>query len=627
MWHVQRLEVKYDFLYEKVYVCCLEEWASPIYQKIYTTFILVILFLLPLMLMLCLYTKIGYELWIKKRVGDASVLQTIHGSEMSKISRKKKRAIVMMVTVVFLFAVCWAPFHVIHMMIEYRFFNSICNPIVYAFMNENFKKNFLSAICFCMVKEKASPGRQLGNSGITLRRKKPSVSQRDAVDSDEGRREAFSDGNIELFHRAQSTAVPTEQLRLGRGQDVMSPFHGELKNERESSVVSYKQCFQIHCEQLKRKNKDAEDHLELYPHQCVEMESRCESKELDVEIRNLIGKSDTSQWCEDPKPIAQESASPQRTSCSLKLLEVNKQWDHQFRNMKQLYEKQLAEMKARLDVSERRVSELEQERHRQQPGDERLGVLGREKLWQEKQETKVLSEALHEVREENKLLKQKNASMLRKKEHYEGEISRLNKALLDVLKKQHSPVLGTPLEKGDRNSLEEMRTQLEVLRQQVQIYEEDFRKERSDRERLSEEKEALQKVNERLQSQLNKLSSQTKDLPAQPERPSYPPPLFLSPCVNYGRCGMLLHYADPRVQPGPCRAHEQQQHSPDYQWYVPDQLPPDVQHKADAMPSTGTTQNIALCFILARFGKAEINLQGPKDEHMKQQDMPTLLSL
>lgn len=81
------LQVKYDFLYEKVYVCCLEEWASPIYQKIYTTFILVILFLLPLMLMVFLYTKIGYELWIKKRVGDASVLQTIHGSEMSKISR------------------------------------------------------------------------------------------------------------------------------------------------------------------------------------------------------------------------------------------------------------------------------------------------------------------------------------------------------------------------------------------------------------------------------------------------------------------------------------------------------------------------------------------------------------
>ncbi|TEA41775.1 hypothetical protein DBR06_SOUSAS2410013 [Sousa chinensis] len=87
MWHVQRLEIKYNFLYEKEHICCLEEWTSPGHQKIYTTFILVILFLLPLMVMLILYSKIGYELWIKKRVGDGSVLQTIHGKEMSKIAR------------------------------------------------------------------------------------------------------------------------------------------------------------------------------------------------------------------------------------------------------------------------------------------------------------------------------------------------------------------------------------------------------------------------------------------------------------------------------------------------------------------------------------------------------------
>ncbi|KFQ99650.1 TNFAIP3-interacting protein 3, partial [Opisthocomus hoazin] len=190
------------------------------------------------------------------------------------------------------------------------------------------------------------------------------------------------------------------------------------------------------------------------------------------------------------------------------LLEVNKQWDHQFRSMKQLYEKQLAEMKAKLDLSERRVGELEDETHRQHPEDGRLRALARERPLQETKETKFLSEALHEMKEENKLLKQKNASMIRKKEHYECEISRLNKALLDILKKQHSPVLATPSEKGDRNSLEDMRTQLEVLKQQVQIYEEDFRKERSDRERLNEEKEALQKINERLQSQLNKLNFQ-----------------------------------------------------------------------------------------------------------------------
>ncbi|NXI65769.1 TNIP3 protein, partial [Anseranas semipalmata] len=266
------------------------------------------------------------------------------------------------------------------------------------------------------------------------------------------------------------------------------------------------------------------------------------------------------------------------------LLEVNKQWDHQFRTMKQLYEEQLAEMKAKLDMSERRVGELEEERHRHPPEKERLQVLGRDRPSQEMKETKVLSEVLHDMKEENKLLKQKNASMIRKQEHYECEISRLNKALLDVLKKKHTSVPGTPSEGVDKNSLEDMTTQLEVLRQQVQIYEEDFRKERSDRERLNEEKEALQKINERLQSQLNKLNSQIKTClkgKEQLERQLQQQVCFYFPVACCGICGLVLHYQDPRVHPVSRRAQEQQQHSPDYQWYVPDQFPPDVQHKAN----------------------------------------------
>ncbi|XP_040526274.1 TNFAIP3-interacting protein 3 isoform X13 [Gallus gallus] len=361
----------------------------------------------------------------------------------------------------------------------------------------------------------------------------------------------------------------------------------------------------IHCENFKRKNKEAEDLLELCSHQHAEMESRCESKELDVEIRNLIERSGTSKSREDLEPIAQGSVNHQRTSCSPKtrsetnaqghlgstwadvsemeapadpleskhvlpskqktvlaksqerhilslerqkqeLLEVNKQWDLQFRTMKELYEKQLAEVKAKLHLSERRVSDLEEERHRHPPEKERLQFLDRDRPSQETKETKVLSEALHEMKEENKLLKQKNASLIRKQEHYECEISRLNKALLDVLKKNCS-VLGTPSEAGDKNSLDDMKTQLEVLKQQVQIYEEDFRKERSDRERLNEEKEALQKANERLQTQLNKLNSQRRT------------------CLK-----------------GKEQQERQLQQQPDCQWYVPDQFPPDVQHKANA---------------------------------------------
>ncbi|KAM9086812.1 LOW QUALITY PROTEIN: pyroglutamylated RF-amide peptide receptor [Megaptera novaeangliae] len=211
---MKRIEIKYNFLYEKEHICCLEEWTSPGHQKIYTTFILVILFLLPLTVMLIPYSKISYELWIKKRVGDGSVLRTIHGKEMSKIARSEEEVAVMMVTVVALFAVCWAPFHIVHMMTEYSnfekeydevtikmifavvqkigFSNSICNPIVYALMNENFKKNFLSAVYYCIVKETLSPARRRGNSGITMMQKKAKFSQK------ENKGEAFSDGNIEV---------------------------------------------------------------------------------------------------------------------------------------------------------------------------------------------------------------------------------------------------------------------------------------------------------------------------------------------------------------------------------------------------------------------------------------------
>uniref|UniRef100_A0A8C1B0F4 Pyroglutamylated RF-amide peptide receptor n=1 Tax=Cyprinus carpio carpio TaxID=630221 RepID=A0A8C1B0F4_CYPCA len=175
MLFVQQLEyltstglIPYDFLYDHHHVCCQERWHSLLHRQVYTTFIMVALFLLPLAAMLFLYSRIGVELWIRKRVGDSSVLSTMNHREISKISRKKKRAVKMMITIVLLFTVCWAPFHIVHMLFEYNeleknydevtvnmiiavvqaigFSNSFNNPIVYAFMNENFKKNCVATL-------------------------------------------------------------------------------------------------------------------------------------------------------------------------------------------------------------------------------------------------------------------------------------------------------------------------------------------------------------------------------------------------------------------------------------------------------------------------------------------------
>ncbi|AWP17829.1 putative pyroglutamylated RFamide peptide receptor [Scophthalmus maximus] len=180
MLFVQQLEVKYDFLYDHYHVCCQESWHSLTQRQVYTTFIMVALFLLPLAAMLFLYTRIGIELWMRNRVGDSSVLNTMNHREICKISRKKKRAVKMMITIVLLFTICWAPFHTVHMLFEYYdlenkcdgvtlhmiiaivqaigFSNSFNNPIVYAFMNENFKKTCVSTLSHCLRKPNQQGG-------------------------------------------------------------------------------------------------------------------------------------------------------------------------------------------------------------------------------------------------------------------------------------------------------------------------------------------------------------------------------------------------------------------------------------------------------------------------------------
>ncbi|XP_062992176.1 TNFAIP3-interacting protein 3 [Elgaria multicarinata webbii] len=275
------------------------------------------------------------------------------------------------------------------------------------------------------------------------------------------------------------------------------------------------------------------------------------------------------------------------------LLAVNNQWDQQFRRMKAQYEKKVTEVKAEVESMQKIVRTLEGERLQMQQECQRLEALTTNRLVEEMSDKKTL-------KDENRLLKEKNALANTKKMHYECEISRLNKALLDAWKSQSTPSHVPHVSALDSNcNQEEMRMQMEVLRQQVQIYEEDFKKERSDRERLNAEKEALQRINERSRSQLDKLNSQIKDCQdekellqkqvkqqaqALTEKHAFPHQLFVPPCLSCGNCGLFHPYPEPQIilpSYGISRKPQQQQPPPDYQWYVPDRFPPDVQHKAN----------------------------------------------
>ncbi|KAM6984930.1 pyroglutamylated RF-amide peptide receptor [Aplochiton taeniatus] len=168
MWFVQKVEEKYDFLYNVLHTCCLEMWPRMQQRRVYTTCLSVLVFLLPMTTMAILYGKIICELWGKHRVHDV-MFHTLPRSEINKITRRKRRAVRMMAIVVLLFAACWAPFHLVSLLLDYGqlqldlntefllistvqilgFSNSVCNPLVYAALNTNFKRDLMALLTRC----------------------------------------------------------------------------------------------------------------------------------------------------------------------------------------------------------------------------------------------------------------------------------------------------------------------------------------------------------------------------------------------------------------------------------------------------------------------------------------------
>ncbi|XP_054418100.1 TNFAIP3-interacting protein 3 [Pteronotus mesoamericanus] len=271
------------------------------------------------------------------------------------------------------------------------------------------------------------------------------------------------------------------------------------------------------------------------------------------------------------------------------LLEVNQQWDRQFRNMKELYERKVTELKTKLEATGRPHGALQTERPpRQRDSDSPRDVAREREQPQQPQqpqaeEKESLNGELHELKRENKVLREKNVLASRKEECYEREIRRLNKALRDALRVEGaSSPEGRLAKPAQGRSQDEMRTEVEVLKQQVQIYEEDFNRERSDRERLNQEKETLQQINQTSQSQLKKLKSKLKACEMEKEKLEKQ---LKQVCLPTCRCSFGVHLWDRRAHAGPGAVQDLERRPPDCRWCTPDQLPPDVQHKANDFSS------------------------------------------
>ncbi|XP_050797815.1 LOW QUALITY PROTEIN: galanin receptor type 1 [Gopherus flavomarginatus] len=128
---------------------CWEQWPNLQHKKVYVVCTFVFGYLLPLLLISFCYAKVLNHLHKKLR----------NMSKKSEASKKKTAQTVLVVVVVF--GISWLPHHVIHLWAEFGVFpltqasflfrvtahclaysNSSVNPIIYAFLSENFRKAY-----------------------------------------------------------------------------------------------------------------------------------------------------------------------------------------------------------------------------------------------------------------------------------------------------------------------------------------------------------------------------------------------------------------------------------------------------------------------------------------------------
>ncbi|KAJ8418210.1 hypothetical protein AAFF_G00139190 [Aldrovandia affinis] len=140
---------------------CTENWPSQPQKLAYTTWLLLFQYCGPLLLVLVCYLRIFARLRRRRDMLD-------HGCEENRRMSHSRRINVMLATLVTTFAICWLPLNTFNavadwyheaLLYQHDLVFSLChllamastcvNPIVYGFLNSNFKKEMKAAVLHC----------------------------------------------------------------------------------------------------------------------------------------------------------------------------------------------------------------------------------------------------------------------------------------------------------------------------------------------------------------------------------------------------------------------------------------------------------------------------------------------
>ena len=145
---------------------CHEHWPGDVPRQFFTVTSLILQYIVPCSIISFCYFRVSMVLRVraKNRIGSGSNNREREEQEL----KRKRRTNKMLIAMIAIFVVCWLPLNIMHITADFRhkivefnyyvflFFiahviamsSTIYNPFLYAWMNENFKKEFRSVLPF-----------------------------------------------------------------------------------------------------------------------------------------------------------------------------------------------------------------------------------------------------------------------------------------------------------------------------------------------------------------------------------------------------------------------------------------------------------------------------------------------
>ncbi|CAH1784323.1 unnamed protein product [Owenia fusiformis] len=143
---------------------CVEHWPKKASRQFFTVTSLILQYIVPCSVITFCYTKVSLVLRRRSKTKIGSSSKTKDRDELEL--KRKRRTNKMLIAMVAIFVCCWLPLNIVHIFAEYEetlkdwpyytllFFishivamsSAIYNPFLYAWMNENFKKEFKTVL-------------------------------------------------------------------------------------------------------------------------------------------------------------------------------------------------------------------------------------------------------------------------------------------------------------------------------------------------------------------------------------------------------------------------------------------------------------------------------------------------